>query len=115
MEYFEKRNNENCLCNLFTVTYLNLYRVRWPPKQLCHGQTFQYCGGRDAYVARHTATQQLRYTDPMDVHLHLLPMPVNHLLLDDATVTIAQVIILGSLVGALRSRYGYYCVKEFSF
>ncbi|KAG0604502.1 hypothetical protein M758_10G176600 [Ceratodon purpureus] len=65
-------------------------RVRWPPKQLCHGQTFQYCGGRDAYVARHTATQQLRYTDPMDVHLHLLPMPVNHLLLDDATVTIAQ-------------------------
>lgn len=65
-------------------------RNRWLPKQLCHGKTFQFSGGRDAYVARHTATQQLRYTDPVDVHLHLLPMPVNHLLLDDDTVTIAQ-------------------------
>lgn len=54
-------------------------------------------------MARHTATQQLRYTDPMDVHLHLLPMPVNHLLLDDDTVTIAQV-ILNLIVLECRAR-----------
>lgn len=58
---------------------------------MCDGGTFQYSGGRDAYVARHTFSQQLRYTDPTDAHLHLLPMPINHLLLDNDTVTIAQV------------------------
>lgn len=58
---------------------------------MCDGGTFQYSGGRDAYVARHTFSQQLRYTDPTDAHLHLLPMPINHLLLDSDTVTIAQV------------------------
>jgi hypothetical protein len=70
-------------------------------------------------VARHTATQQLRYTDPMDVHLHLLPMPVNHLLLDDDTVTIAQVtlnlIVLESVAESFRFSYGYYCEEDFSF
>jgi hypothetical protein len=66
-------------------------RKRWPLKQMCDGGTFQYSGGRDAYVARHTFSQQLRYTDPTDAHLHLLPMPINHLLLDNDTVTIAQV------------------------
>ena len=70
-------------------------------------------------MARHTASQQLRYTDPMDVHLHLLPMPVNHLLLDDDTVTIAQVTLnligLESVAGSFRSSYGYYCEEDFSF
>ena len=67
-------------------------------------------------MARHTATQQLRYTDPMDVHLHLLPMAVNHLLLDDDSVTIAQVIlkliVLESLVGSFRLRNGYYSIAS---
>lgn len=56
-------------------------------------------------MARHTATQQLRYTDPMDVYVQLLPMAVNHLLLDEDVVTVAQVNSGTSVLDSLnRSR-----------
>lgn len=64
-------------------------RKRWPPKQVSWG-TFQYCGGRDAYLDRHVASQQFRFLDPIDWHFNQTLAHTSHILLDDNFITVAQ-------------------------
>lgn len=81
-------NNQNWP-ELIAVTW-DVHRKRWPAKQLGHGK-FVYSGGRQAFVARHTASHQLRFMDPVDWQFQISPSPVSHLSLEDDMVIVAQV------------------------
>ncbi|KAL2620394.1 hypothetical protein R1flu_000599 [Riccia fluitans] len=65
-------------------------RIRWPPQSASWGGTFQFCGGRDAFVGRHYASQQFRYHDPVDWTSHLPPSPITHILLDNDSIAVSQ-------------------------
>lgn len=67
----------------------NQCRKRWPPK-LVFGDTFQFCGGRKAYLERHVASEKFQFLDPIDWHIMPSLARANHILVEEDSITVAQ-------------------------
>ncbi|KAE9590377.1 hypothetical protein Lal_00028131 [Lupinus albus] len=98
-------NNLNLhdVCNLaMTCSYLRraaysdsiwqcLFRKQW------HKLSLPVSEARDMYLARHTAVQQFKFTDPLDYHVYANVEPINHLLFNRNNIFFSQ----GSLIHTL--------------
>ncbi|BFI18060.1 hypothetical protein MPTK1_6g12130 [Marchantia polymorpha subsp. ruderalis] len=88
--------NMAAVCHQFrTAAYADVVweaqcRTQWPPQKASWGGTFQFCGGRDAFVGRYHASRQFRYSDPVDWPYHLSNSPITHILLENKSIAVSQ-------------------------